>query len=335
MTLELIERLSSATAVAFSRQHLANTVWAYATVEYEGSSYFLGKLAKALTLRAGDCNPQEISNTVWAFAKLRELLIHPEAKPCICDNFLEHASKSQVSHSDENSDLHYVTYKEAWYWNYSILHCQQNTRPMSCTSLLYKKQWLPELPVFSPHSCQTLLLSSNLCKLQNLQSDQALLAGHYDTVLLDRMATEAAAQIENFSQQNLANLAWAYGKLSHFKASLMASVAHQAVLKSKVKVKTLCIVPVVALKLSPTYLLGGAELSQPTTLQQYLFVQSDLCRNLGLLLLEDTLLHSADGLILISDSLTHHKFAFCRICLCSTSATFCGHLRASTTCRRA
>ncbi len=49
------------------------------------------------------------------------------------------------------------------------------------------------------------------------------------------MATEAEAQIHSFSQQNLANLAWAYGKLCHSKPSLMASVAHQAVLKIKVK----------------------------------------------------------------------------------------------------
>ena len=75
VSLNVIERLSSPTAVAFSRQHLANTVWAFATIEYEGGSYFLSKLARALTLRAGDCNPQEISNTVWAFAKLREVLI--------------------------------------------------------------------------------------------------------------------------------------------------------------------------------------------------------------------------------------------------------------------
>ena len=84
MTLEMIERLSSPTAVAFSRQHLANTVWAFATVEYEGGSYFLGKLARALTLRAGDCNPQEISNTVWAFAKLRKLLLSYYRLKCLC-----------------------------------------------------------------------------------------------------------------------------------------------------------------------------------------------------------------------------------------------------------
>ena len=48
------------------------------------------------------------------------------------------------------------------------------------------------------------------------------------------MATEAEAQIDSFSQQNLANLAWAYGKLCHLKPTLMASVAAQAILKVKV-----------------------------------------------------------------------------------------------------
>ena len=48
-----------------------------------------------------------------------------------------------------------------------------------------------------------------------------------------RMAAEAEAQIEQFSQQNLANLAWAYGKLSFYQRSLMDAVALQAVIKVK------------------------------------------------------------------------------------------------------
>lgn len=50
-----------------------------------------------------------------------------------------------------------------------------------------------------------------------------------------RMASEAEAQIEAFSQQNLANLAWAYGKLSHYESVLMDAVAQQAAFKVKVQ----------------------------------------------------------------------------------------------------
>ena len=59
-------------------------------------------------------------------------------------------------------------------------------------------------------------------------------AGYNDSALMVRMAAEAEAQIEQFSQQNLANLAWAYGKLLHYEASLMDSLAAQATLKIKV-----------------------------------------------------------------------------------------------------
>ena len=57
-------------ASKFSRQHLANSLWALATLERLPSGRLLTALAAAMQERASDCNPQEISNTVWAFAKL-------------------------------------------------------------------------------------------------------------------------------------------------------------------------------------------------------------------------------------------------------------------------
>ena len=57
-------------AAKFSRQHLANSLWAMATLELLPSGRLLHAIAEAMTERASDCNPQEISNTVWAFAKL-------------------------------------------------------------------------------------------------------------------------------------------------------------------------------------------------------------------------------------------------------------------------
>ena len=57
-------------AVKFSRQHLANSLWAMATLELLPPGRLLAAVADAMRDRASDCNPQEISNTVWAFAKL-------------------------------------------------------------------------------------------------------------------------------------------------------------------------------------------------------------------------------------------------------------------------
>ena len=57
-------------ASKFSRQHLANSLWALATLERLPPGRLLTALAAAMQERASACNPQEISNTVWAFAKL-------------------------------------------------------------------------------------------------------------------------------------------------------------------------------------------------------------------------------------------------------------------------
>ncbi len=69
-------------AIKFSRQHLANSLWAMATLELLPSGCLLAAVAEAMKERASDCNPQEISkektlsfgvsNTVWAFAKVGE-----------------------------------------------------------------------------------------------------------------------------------------------------------------------------------------------------------------------------------------------------------------------
>jgi hypothetical protein len=51
------------------------------------------------------------------------------------------------------------------------------------------------------------------------------LAGFYHGGLMETMAGEATRRIDEFSQQNLANLAWSYAKLAHLDERLMAAVA--------------------------------------------------------------------------------------------------------------
>ena len=60
------------------------------------------------------------------------------------------------------------------------------------------------------------------------------IAEHYNKDLLASMAKEAQLHIDKFSQQNLANLAWAYGKLSYYDSKLMDSVAFQSTARVKV-----------------------------------------------------------------------------------------------------
>ena len=68
---EVITRLGKPhEAAKFSRQHLANSLWAVATLDSHPSRHLLAAVAQALQERVKECNPQEISNTVWAFARL-------------------------------------------------------------------------------------------------------------------------------------------------------------------------------------------------------------------------------------------------------------------------
>ncbi|KAK9861764.1 hypothetical protein WJX84_008936 [Apatococcus fuscideae] len=54
----------------FTRQHLANMLWAYATLETHPGLSMLSLATSDLAKMAPTCNPQELSNTVWALAKL-------------------------------------------------------------------------------------------------------------------------------------------------------------------------------------------------------------------------------------------------------------------------
>lgn len=70
VAVEVVARLGDQRGQDFSRQHLANTMWALATLDYNPGRRALDVMAEALASRAAECNPQEMSNTVWAYAKL-------------------------------------------------------------------------------------------------------------------------------------------------------------------------------------------------------------------------------------------------------------------------
>ena len=53
-------------------------------------------------------------------------------------------------------------------------------------------------------------------------------AGFYNEGLMVRFAQEAEGRMEEFSQQNLANMAWAFGKLTHHAPSLLDAIGRKA-----------------------------------------------------------------------------------------------------------
>ena len=57
--------------------------------------------------------------------------------------------------------------------------------------------------------------------------------------MMDRFASEAEGRIQEFSQQNLANMAWAFGKLTHDTPSLLDAIGLKAT--TIVKVAAFCL----------------------------------------------------------------------------------------------
>ena len=55
-----------------------------------------------------------------------------------------------------------------------------------------------------------------------------LLAGFYSEGLMTRFGSEAEGRIQEFSQQNLSNMAWAFGKLSHDAPALLDAIGRKA-----------------------------------------------------------------------------------------------------------
>lgn len=45
---------------------------------------------------------------------------------------------------------------------------------------------------------------------------------------MDSFGTEAEGRIQEFSQQNLANMAWAFGKITHYMPSLLDAIGDKA-----------------------------------------------------------------------------------------------------------
>lgn len=55
-------------------QEVSNTLWAYATLDYNPGPQLLGEVCIAILKQISMFKPQELSNTLWAFATLRH---HP------------------------------------------------------------------------------------------------------------------------------------------------------------------------------------------------------------------------------------------------------------------
>jgi len=66
-----LEGRAEALAGTFNAQHVANTLWAYATMGREPGGGVIRGLEGRAEAVAGTFNTQEVANTLWAYATTR------------------------------------------------------------------------------------------------------------------------------------------------------------------------------------------------------------------------------------------------------------------------
>jgi hypothetical protein len=65
-----LERRAEAISGEFNSQHIANTLWAYATMGVKPGEWMMGELERRAEAISGEFNSQEVANTLWAFATM-------------------------------------------------------------------------------------------------------------------------------------------------------------------------------------------------------------------------------------------------------------------------
>jgi len=65
-----LESRAAAVAGVFNPQHIANTLWAYATLGIQPGAGLVACLERRAAAVVGEFNPQDIANTLWAYASM-------------------------------------------------------------------------------------------------------------------------------------------------------------------------------------------------------------------------------------------------------------------------
>ncbi|KAG1677580.1 hypothetical protein FOA52_014478 [Chlamydomonas sp. UWO 241] len=181
----------------FERQHLANTVWALATLGHKHGA-FVAALLMVATLELREFTPQALANTVWALATLGQTdtdgvfiaALLKVAAPQLCDfKPQELANTVWALATLGHKDRAFVA-----------------TLPKAATS---------QLRYFNP---------------QNLANTMWALAtvGHKDGVFIAALLKAAAPHLRDFMPQALANTAWALATIGHYDRAFMAALLKAA-----------------------------------------------------------------------------------------------------------
>ncbi|KAG1660821.1 hypothetical protein FOA52_010246 [Chlamydomonas sp. UWO 241] len=180
----------------FEPQHLANTVWALATLDIHADSTFTAALLKEAMQKLRDFNPQNLANTVWALAKLQNYdgafmaALFKEAMPRLRDFNPQNLANTL--------------------WALGTLG---HTDGAFMAALL--KEAMPRLRDFNPQN-----LANTLCALATL--------GHTDGSFMAALLKEAMPRLRGFTSQDLANTLWALATLGHTDGAFTAALLKES-----------------------------------------------------------------------------------------------------------
>ena len=66
----LLEERAEVISGEFNSQHVANTLWAYATMRARPGERIMRQLERRVEAISGEFNSQAVANTLWAFATI-------------------------------------------------------------------------------------------------------------------------------------------------------------------------------------------------------------------------------------------------------------------------
>ncbi|XRB20578.1 RAP domain-containing protein [Pseudoscourfieldia marina] len=170
----------------FNSQDLANTVWAWATMRHKPSAHALAALERRMLACVDDFKPQALANTVWAWATIQ----HPPSAAALVA--LERRMLGRVDDFKPQDLANTV-------WAWATMGHQPSARALDAL----ERRMLACVDDFIPqHLANTVWAWATI---QHQPSARALAA-------LER---RVLACIDDFNPQHLANTVWAWATMRH------------------------------------------------------------------------------------------------------------------------
>jgi len=194
-------------------QDIANTVWAYATVDHPATALFDGMMSTAIR-KLDKFDSQNLANTVWAYATVK----YPA--PQLFDAVSEAALTATTSMSSANNSSDSNTGNKLDTFNSQAI---ANT----VWAFASMGHYTPSSKLFLDA-----LAKSAIKKLGQFNSQEMAITtwgyatlNHPSPKLFDAISYQAIQKLPTFNSQGIANTVWAYATMGHLASELFFAVS--------------------------------------------------------------------------------------------------------------